>query len=103
MTLQEWCKPITDQISVPVCVEWGCNGTRYIKLLIVKNGEIVSIGEFVYRLFSENIYVSEQLKQALGKWAENYRKDETLTAPSLCYYGGELVVMNCPYQEYWIR
>lgn len=93
MSLQEWCKPITDQINVPVTISYGHIETTYQQLLIVEDGQIKSIGEFVHDLYYYNKVHDVQLKIQLGIEAEKYRTGQRDKLPALCYYYNILTVL----------
>lgn len=88
---------IQRHVGVEVIVEYGCIGTNYLQILIVKDGKIITIGEFLYRIFRENMLsrdpdCPESLIEELGKEAEKYRNRERDKRPSLNYSKGILKV-----------
>lgn len=96
-TMQE-IKHILQQHIIPeIYVDFGCIGTRYIHILIVHNGQIKSIGQFIYTIWNEG-YLNRQGWGTKDKFkelaieAEKYRLGERDKEPSLAFNGNELVI-----------
>lgn len=77
------------EIKVEITLDYGEIGSRYQQILIVEDGKIKSIGEFLYKVYMESdTYNSHDLKNLLidlGIEAEKYRIGERAKLPSLHY------------------
>lgn len=82
-SIEEWVAPIIAQIPVP-CTAAYQNRSGMQQLLIVRNGEIVSVGEFVSN-FINNEQVSEELKIEFGERCARFIDNWRDTAPKLCW------------------
>lgn len=82
-------------INTEITIEFGCIGSNYSQILIVDNGKIKSIGEFIYRVFLERLAEREEgdLISDLGIECEKYRINKREKKPSLCFYKEELKVI----------
>ncbi len=89
--LQKW-------IEVEITTEFGHIGTRYVNILAVKDGRIISIGQFIYRLWSE-IGLEDhrygdvrELLEELSKEANKFYNGLRPTMPALSFFGDALKV-----------
>jgi hypothetical protein len=105
MKFEDFEKIITDEIDGHCTVQYGKVGIRYLVILTIVDGKIVSIGELTYLLWREyTSYNQAELRQVLselGKAANVYRQylvaERTIGAvPSLCYYDDKLTVLWVP-------
>ena len=56
-------RDIAQKINPNFCIEYGCIGTGYQYVLLVQDGKIKEVGEFVYRIHRENKATSEQWEE----------------------------------------
>ncbi len=89
---ESWCKPIIDQINVPVTIEYGAIDTGYSHLLVVENGQIKSIGSFAYNFYYYHEIQNDGIKIKLGVEAEKYRTGQRNTPPSLYFNNTQIVI-----------
>jgi len=85
-SLEELTQLIQSHINQKIVVQYGSIGTGYIHILIVKGGEIKSIGECLYRLWYENTW--KHYENSFVKFSqdcEKYRNNEIDYLPSLHY------------------
>lgn len=76
---------IHSQINNPtVTTYFGYIGTEYTTVLCVENGEIVCIGELLYRIWREGLG-SDELLIEFGKACEKFRTGEITDMPHLCF------------------
>lgn len=69
---------MSQHIKVPIYVQWGFIGSGYTQILIVEDGQIISIGEFLYAYYREGWYKRKSQFEALAKQAELYRTGQRL-------------------------
>jgi hypothetical protein len=82
-------------INTEININFGCIGTNYTEILIVQDGKIKSIGNFIYRLWSE-LSGKENVDKLLAELAvecEKYRTGMRGRKPSLCFWEKELRVI----------
>lgn len=84
MRWKVFCDHILGQIGVEATCKYGCIATEYQYVLVVEDGKIHEIGEFIYRLFRDNLVHEEDLIQ-FGMECEKYRIGQRATMPSYCY------------------
>lgn len=53
MVFEQFQKDLCNALGVDVTVQYGCCGTNYTKILAIKEGKIIEIGEFTYRTWQE--------------------------------------------------
>lgn len=75
---------IQNQVGQEVWVEHGCIGTEYSEVLIVDNGKIVRIGQFIYRAYREGLG-NKVLWTALGVECRKYMNGERQEMPSMYF------------------
>jgi len=82
--MKDFFKTITEQITVPSIANYGEIGTYYFVVLVFENGEFRVIGSFLYRIFREGLYTTDDLIN-FGKECELYRVGKRAQMPCWCY------------------
>jgi len=84
-TIEEFTERISKRIKQYTLIEYGCIGSQYLKVLTVKDGKIVVIGELVYVCFREYFDASymPELLDKLGDECQKYIDGKRDTIPSL--------------------
>lgn len=77
-------------IKVPFTTHYGTVGDQYTHVLIVENGAIKSIGEYLYRITRNEIYVGDELADKFAAACEICRQGGPF--PTICYNGDEISV-----------
>lgn len=83
-------------IAAEIIINYGDIGSRYIRILIVEDNKIKSIGCFNYSLwqtYSADSDTIPMLKE-LGKAAEEYRTGKRKKEPCLCFHSDKLKVID---------
>jgi hypothetical protein len=70
--------------NTTVTTYFGHIGTGYTTVLCVENGEIVCIGELLYRIWREGLG-SDDLLIEFGKACERFRTGQISYMPRLCF------------------
>lgn len=87
-------KPIQDQINIYSNICFGSIGTEYLHILIIKDGEIISVGSLLYRCFrdfSRQPNIGNLLIE-LGKECQRYIDGKRVNEPILCFIDDVLTV-----------
>lgn len=87
--MKEFKEVMQNHIVQPITLDYGCIGTNYQQILIVRENQIVCIGQFLYRIWSE-LYTFDkkevtELLVKLAIEAKKYVEGKRETVPSLCY------------------
>ncbi len=77
-------------VKVPFTNNYGTVGEQYTHVLIIEDGAIKSIGEYLYRITRKEIWISEELMDKFAAACELCRQGGPF--PTLCYFGDELAV-----------
>lgn len=82
-------------INAEINVNFGCIGTGYVQILITEDGKIKSIGDFIYKLWSEisGHQDTDKMLAELAIECEKYRTGMRGRKPSLCFWKEELKVI----------
>lgn len=94
MELKELMQP---HIGTEITIEYGFIGMKYLHVLVVKDGKIISIGSFLYKIFREDMLnrgteCEASLIEAFAKEADKYLKGKRDKAPTLCYVEDKLKI-----------
>lgn len=81
-------------ISTEITLKYGSIGIGYIEVLAVKNGKIVSIGDFIWNIIRNKIPVSNELIARFGKMANQYYLGQIDIKPSMCFIDNKLGLLH---------
>lgn len=88
MQFEDFSKTLLSKIVDPsATIQYGHIGTEYQSVLCIKDGKIVEIGSFLYRIFREGLYGSMENLERFGLECEDYRLGFRTTPPTWCYKG----------------
>jgi len=86
MQFEELSKAMLSKVADPTAtVQYGHVDTEYQSVLCVKDGKIIEIGSFLYRIFREGLYGSVENLERFGLECEDYRLGLRETPPKWCY------------------
>lgn len=94
--MEEFKNILQKFIAVEITIDYGCIGTNYQEILVVENGKIKSIGNFIYRIWRERLLkdnVDMELLEELACQAELYRTGQRDKKPSLAFWEADLKVV----------
>jgi len=77
-------------VKIPFTTSYGTVGDQYTQVLIVEDGAVKSIGEYLYRITRNEISVSDELAEKFAAACELCRQGGPF--PCLCYFGDDLAV-----------
>ena len=81
---------IQEFINVEVETSFCYIGSGYTQVLIVENGKIRIIGEYLWRIKRGEIHCPDELRIRFAKECEKFRIGQRPERPSLCYCGDNL-------------
>jgi len=91
MKFEDFTYTICSQINSPSTVSYGDFRTGYLKVLEIKDGYIVELGEIIFNAFIQKL-VSENDLIVFGQQCEKFRIGERENPPSYFHWNGKMIM-----------
>ena len=83
--MKDFADKIRENIFAYCLIEYGCIGSQFLVVLIIKDNKIVPIGQILYRAYRERL-ASDDVLLEFGEQYEKYRIGKRKTMPVCCYH-----------------